>query len=312
MMNESILMTSPVQPVSPSEVAPGIARPQGPDVPWVPMAWFFALIAICYFPMLQGLVSQWSNDDDMGHGFFVPIIAAYIAWQHRDELLAETLQPSMWGVPLLLCGAIQLTLGNLGAELFLQRTALIFTIVGAIWMVCGTRILKILTFPLCLLVFMVPIPAVIYNQITFPLQIFASTVAEVTLNLIGIPTLREGNVLDLASGPLSVVEACSGIRSLLSLTFLSLVYGYFFDQKQWVRPVLLVGVIPIAIIANAARVTITGIISEYDKEMAQGVFHSLEGWVIFMIAFAMLGVLHQVVNWIYRTIVKARTVPALT
>ena len=154
---------------------------------------------------------------------------------------------------------------------------------------------------------MVPIPAVIYNRITFPLQIFASTVAELTLNLIGIPTLREGNVLDLASGPLSVVEACSGIRSLLSLTFLSLVYGYFFDPKSWVRPILLIGVVPIAIIANASRVTITGIISEYDKEMAQGVFHTLEGWVIFMIAFVMLGVLHQFVNWVHRTIVRART-----
>jgi len=261
--------------------------------------------------MLQMLVSQWSNDDDMGHGFFVPLIAAYIAWQHRDELLSTPLQPSYWGIPVLIWGAFQLTIGNLGAELFLQRTSILFTIVGAIWLVCGTRILRILTFPLCLLIFMVPIPAVIYNQITFPLQIFASTVAEVTLNLIGLPALREGNVLELANNKLSVVEACSGIRSLLSLTFLSLVYGYFFDQKAWIRPILLMGVVPIAIIANAARVTITGIISEYDKDLAQGIFHTLEGWVIFMIAFALLGVLHQTVNWLYRTVKKARTEPAI-
>ncbi len=262
--------------------------------------------------MLQALVSQWANDEDMGHGFFVPLIAAYIAWQHRDEVLSLPLQPSMWGIPLLLWGAFQLTIGNLGAELFLQRTAIIFTIVGAVWLVCGTRILRILAFPLALLVFMVPIPTVIYNQITFPLQLFASSVAEVSLNLIGIPALREGNVLELANNKLSVIEACSGIRSLLSLTFLSLVYGYFFDQKGWVRPVLLIGVIPIAIIANAARVTITGIISEYDKELAQGVFHSLEGWVIFMVAFVMLGALHQMVNWIYNMVQRARTEPALT
>ena len=304
-------MTSPVQPVNPSEVvAPGV-RPPSQDVPWVPLAWFLALIAVCYFPMLQALVGQWANDEDMGHGFFVPIIAAYIAWQHRDEVLAEPLRPSMWGIPLLLWGAFQLTIGNLGAELFLQRTAIIFTIVGAVLLVCGNRILRILIFPLSLLVFMVPIPAVIYNQITFPLQLFASSVAEMTLNLIGIPALREGNVLELANNKLSVIEACSGIRSLLSLTFLSLVYGYFFDQKGWMRPVLLIGVIPIAILANAARVTITGVISEYDKELAQGVFHSLEGWVIFMIAFVMLGALHQTVNWFYRTIVRARTEPAL-
>ncbi len=305
-------MTTPVHPVNPSEVvAPGTVRPLGRDVPWVPLAWFFALVAICYFPMLEMLVGQWSNDEDMGHGFFVPIIACYIAWQHRDELLAAPLQPSYWGIPLLLWGAIQLTLGNLGAELFLQRTAMLFTIVGSIWLVCGTLILRILAFPLCLLVFMVPIPAVIYNQITFPLQLFASTVAEVTLNLIGLPALREGNVLELANNKLSVIEACSGIRSLLSLTFLSLVYGYFFDQKAWMRPVLLLGVIPIAIVANAARVTITGVISEYDKELAQGVFHTLEGWVIFMIAFVLLGVLHHSVNWLYHTVQKARSEPAI-
>ena len=222
------------------------------------------------------------------------------------------MQPSYWGIPLLLWGAFQLTIGNLAAELFLQRTALLFTVVGAVWLVCGTRILRILTFPLALLIFMVPIPAVIYNQITFPLQLFASTVAEVTLNLVGIPALREGNVLELANNKLSVIEACSGIRSLLSLTFLSLVYGYFFDQKAWVRPILLIGVIPIAIIANAARVTITGVISEYDKELAQGVFHTLEGWVIFMIAFTLLGVLHQTINWLYRSVQKARTEPDLS
>ncbi len=305
-------MTSPVQPVSSSEApVPGPVRLPSRDVPWTSLAWFFALVAICYFPMLQALVNQWSFDEDMGHGFFVPVIAAYIAWQHRDELLASPLEPNLWGIPVLLWGAFQLTIGNLGAELFLQRTALIFTIVGGIWLVCGTRILRILMFPLCLLIFMVPIPAVIYNRITFPLQLFASTVAEISLNLIGIPALREGNVLELANNKLSVIEACSGIRSLLSLTFLSLVYGYFFDQKSWVRPILLVGVIPIAIIANAARVTITGIISEYDKELAQGVFHSLEGWVIFMIAFVMLGVLHQTVNWVHGSIVRARTEPAL-
>ncbi len=306
-------MTSPVQPVSPSEVAaPGSPRPNGRDVPWVQLAWFFVLVGICYFPMLQALVTQWSNDEDMGHGFFVPVIAAYIAWQFRDQLLAEPLRPSYWGVPVLIWAAFQLTVGNLGAELFLQRTAIILTIVGSILLVCGTRILRMLAFPLSLLVFMVPIPAVIYNQITFPLQLFASSVAEIGLNLIGIPALREGNVLELANNKLSVIEACSGIRSLLSLTFLSLVYGYFFDRKPWMRPVLLLGVIPIAIIANAARVTITGIISEYDKELAQGVYHSLEGWVIFMIAFALLGALHQIVNWFYHSIQRARTEPALT
>ena len=147
---------------------------------------------------------------------------------------------------------------------------------------------------------MIPIPTVIYNQITFPLQLFASRVAEVLLGLINIPVLREGNVLELASQKLSVAEACSGIRSLLSLSFLSLVYAYFFDNKVWMRFALFIGVLPIAILANAGRVTITGILSERDPELARGFFHELEGFVIFAIAFAMLYVLHLAINFIYR------------
>jgi exosortase len=147
---------------------------------------------------------------------------------------------------------------------------------------------------------MVPIPAILYNQVTFPLQLLASQVADTTLSLLGIPVLREGNILELASQRLNVVEACSGIRSLLSLSFLSLVYAYFFDKKVWMRAVLLVATVPIAIVANSARVTLTGLVSEYDPELAQGIFHYASGWVIFMVALVILVAFHQVVNFIYR------------
>jgi exosortase len=143
---------------------------------------------------------------------------------------------------------------------------------------------------------MIPIPAVIYNQITFPLQLFASQVAEHSLGMVGIPVLRDGNIFELASQKLSVVEACSGIRSLLSLTFLSLVYSYFFDKKVWMRWFMLSATIPIAILANSGRVTITDVLSEINPELARGFFHSLEGWIIFLIALVMLGGLHLLMN----------------
>jgi exosortase len=146
---------------------------------------------------------------------------------------------------------------------------------------------------------MIPLPAIIYNQVTFPLQLLASQIAEQVLTWVGIPVLRDGNILELPSQRLSVVEACSGIRSLLSLSFLSLVYGFFFDNKSWMRWVLLVLTVPIAISANAFRVTITGILSEVDPELAAGIFHSLEGWVIFMIALVLLFVSHRLVNLVY-------------
>jgi len=260
------------------------------------LGWFTALILIGYGPVLQRLVRQWMDDPDMGHGFFVPLVAGYIAWQKRGEWLSAPASGNWVGMALVAWGSIQLLVATLGAELFLARTALLFTIAGAILLAGGTRIFRALLFPLFLLVFMVPIPAIIYTQITFPLQLLASRAAELALTLIGIPVVREGNILELPNQRLSVVEACSGIRSLLSLTFLSLVYAYFFDRKVWMRWVLLIASVPIAILANAFRVTTTGILSEYRREWADGFFHAAEGWVIFMLALVMLVGVHLFVS----------------
>jgi exosortase len=275
------------------------ATPPPARIPWAGMACVFALLVVCYFPVLRHLIWQWSNDADMGHGFFVPVIAGYIAWQRRDQILAVKPKPNYWGLLLIAWGAFQLIVGRLGVELFLQRTAFLISFVGAILTICGTEMLRALAFPLFLLLFMIPIPTIIYTRITFPLQIFASRVAELVLGLVGIPVLRDGNILELASQRLSVVEACSGIRSLLSLTFLALVYSYFFDPKKWMRAALFVATIPIAILANAGRVTITGVLSEWRTDLAEGFFHSVEGWIIFLVAMVFMIITHRVINIIY-------------
>lgn len=282
------------QPVPAQNVA-AVARP----MPWGTIGWFSLLLIGAYFPILAKLVNQWATDDDVSHGFFVPLVAGYIAWQRRDELLNLEWKPAWWGVGLLVWSGIQAFLGMLGAELFLQRTAFLEALVGLLLILGGTAAIRALLFPLLLLPFMIPIPTVIYNQITFPLQLFASQVAEQVLLLVNIPVLRDGNILELASQKLSVAEACSGIRSLLMLTFLSLVYAYFFDTKQWMRWALFFCTIPIAIIANAGRVTITGMLSEIDPELATGIFHETEGFVIFGIAFAFLAFTHWAINWIW-------------
>jgi exosortase len=270
-----------------------------PPIKWSAIAWFAVLLVTAFFPILKKLVDQWATDDDVSHGFFVPLVAGYIVWQRREQLAQIPAKPSWWGAVLLVWSGLQAYLGIMGAELFLQRTAFIEAIVGLLLLMGGWGLVRGLLFPLMLLPFMIPIPTVIYNQITFPLQLFASRVAENALDLLGIPVLRDGNILELASQKLSVAEACSGIRSLLTLTFLSLVYAYVFDKKLWMRWALLLCTIPIAIIANAGRVTITGILSEIDKELANGIFHTMEGWVIFAIAFAMLATTHWLINWVY-------------
>jgi exosortase len=265
------------------------------QLPWGKIAWFGLLMAACYAPVLKALVMQWVSDPDMGHGFFVPVIAGYIVWQQRSELLAIKPQPNWWGLAVVVIGGVQLMVGTLGVELFLARTSFVIVLIGVVWLLGGDLILKKLAFPLFLLFFMVPIDAVIYNQITFPLQLLASRLADDALTLMAVPVLREGNILELPNQRLSVVEACSGIRSLLSLTFLSLVYGYFFEQKTWIRVVLFLSTVPIAIVANSSRVTITGVLTQVKPDAAEGFFHEAEGWVIFMVALGILILFHQLI-----------------
>ena len=286
--SESRADTNP-EPKAVLTVDPRPAR----TLPWN-LLWFGALLLLGYAPVLFSLVKNWNADADMGHAFFVPIIAAFIAWQKRAELAATPAQPSWWGLPIVLYGGLQLCIATLGAELFTARTAFLISLVGIILLLGGPRFLRILAFPLFLLLFMIPIPAIIYNRITFPLQLIASQAAENALSLLQIPVLREGNVLELPDQTLSVVEACSGIRSLLSLSFLSLVFGYFFETRNWIRIVLFFSTIPIAIVANGARVTLTGILAETKPELAEGFFHAMSGWIIFMVALCILAIWHQV------------------
>lgn len=288
-------MASATEPLPQPVSVPAVSA-----VPWVPIAWFGLLLVIANFPILKHLVEQWASDEDVGHGFFVPVVAGFIAWQRRDEILSLELKPSWWGAAVMLWGVTQGYLGTLMAELFLQRTSVLISLVGLLLLIGGTRLIRVLLFPLLLLPFMIPIPAVIYSQLTFPLQLFASQVAESTLTLLNIPVFRDGNILHLASQDLSVAEACSGIRSLLSLTFLSLVYAYFFDRKVWMRWALLLGSIPLCILANSARVTLTGVLSEVDTKLAQGFFHEAEGWIIFIADLVLLVGLHWAINRIYK------------
>ena len=289
-----------------STAVAGVNTKQRVPGPLITAGWIAALIVFCYFPVIVRLVKQWANDDDMGHGFFVPIIAGWIAWQKLSEAESVPAIPDMRALFLLAWAAVQLYIGTLGAELFLARSALVLTIIGAVWLLGGVRYLKVFAFPLFLLFFMLPIPTIIYTRLTFPLQIFASEVAETCLNLLGIAVGREGNVLELVSMKLNVVDACSGIRSLLSLTFLSLVYGYFFEANQKIRVILFFSTIPIAILANAGRVTITGILAQIKPEWAEGTVHEAEGWVIFMIALLIMVVVHQLLTRIWARVQKGR------
>lgn len=264
---------------------------------WQPIAWFGALLLVCYAPILYRMGVQWATDENMGHGFFVPLFAGYVAWQRRDELAATPARPNGWGLVLVIWAALQATLGTLGAELFTARVSFVIAVFGVVLYLGGTRYIKILLFPLTLLFFMIPIPAIIYAALTLRLQGLASQLGEIMIGWMGIPVLRAGNTLQLPSQTLDIAEACSGIRSLLSLGFLSLVYAYFTDKRVWMRWALLIATIPIAIGANGIRVAVTGLLSEINTQLAQGAYHEAEGYLVFVVALIALLATHRLLSF---------------
>lgn len=283
-------------------IAPNPAEPPEPVIPWASIAWFAVLFCLLFGAVWWTLIDDWYNDDSMSHGFFVVPIAAYVAWEDRRKIFGQPINPSWWGMLPVVLGFVLMIVGILGADFFIPRVGLMTTLIGIIWTMGGTRTLRRVWFPLFILLFMIRVPLFIYSQMTFPLQILASSLAEKSLSLFSVPVYRDGNILELPSGPLNVVEACSGIRSLMTLSLLALVYGYFLDQKKWMKWVLLLLGIPIAIVANASRITITGLLSEYRKEWAEGFYHTLEGYVIFMVTALGLFAAHHVVNILYSKI----------
>jgi exosortase len=249
--------------------------------------------------------TQWATDENMGHGFFVPILAGYIAWHRRAELMAEPRKPNFFGLVVVILGGLLSFVATLGAELFSARLSFVVALFGTILYLGGTRWIKILLFPLVLLLFMIPIPAIIYSALTMKLQNLASELGEMLITLMGIPVLRQGNTLRIPSQVLDIAEACSGIRSLMTLLFLALVISYFMDKKVWMRWALLLATVPIAICANGVRVAVTAQLSEIDLRLASGVYHEIEGYIVYVVALlALLGV-HRLINVMARKMGKA-------
>lgn len=250
-----------------------------------------------YGPTLAHLVAQWWKDPNFSHGFFVPLFSAFVMWQERSRLTAVSIRPSWWGLFFLALGLCVLVVGQMGAELFLSRLSLLIVLAALIVLFLGWSFLRAVLFPWAFLLLMIPIPAILFNQITFPLQLLASKVASTTLPWMGVPVLREGNVIILPAMALEVAEACSGIRSLMSLLTLAIIYGYLMERRVSVRVLLALASIPIAVAANSFRIVGTGLLVQYwDPEKAQGFFHEFSGWLIFVVSLILLYLLRQIVH----------------
>ena len=252
-------------------------------------------LAACYAPTLRGMLEQWSNDEDMSHGFLVPVIIVWIVWRERARWRTLPTEPNWWGFALLASAAGLQFAGVLGVGLFASSVALLVSIAGAVLGLGGFAWLRALAFPLVLAIFMLPKLAVVYNQVTLPLQLLASRIAAGILTVAGLGVIREGNILDVGGHRVAVVEACNGIRYLLSLGFIAVVFAYLFDSKPWMRLALLAAAVPLAIFANAARVAAAG----WLPSLEAGVPHAVSGGFIFVLCLVTLMLLRQLFNKVY-------------
>ncbi len=266
-------------------------------LPYWQMAVLAGVSLWLYAPTLSRLVGQWWQDPNFSHGFFVPAFSAFVIWQERARLASLATRPSWWGMGGLALALCVLIIGQMGAELFLARFSLVLLLASLIVLFLGWNYLRALFFPVAFLLLMIPIPTILFNQITFPLQLLASKVAAAVLPLLGVPILREGNVIILPAMTLEVAEACSGIRSLMSLVTLAIIYGYLMEKRIALRVLLALASVPIAVAANSVRIIGTGLLVQYwDTDKAEGYFHASWGWIIFVVSLVMLYALHSLMR----------------
>ncbi len=283
---------------------------------WQPLA-IAAALAFTYATVLAKLGHAWWDDPNYSHGLLIPFVIGFILWVERKRLMSEPARPSfLWGGASVILALLALWAGTAGAELYMQRMSLVLMLAGIVVYFWGFRLLRFMSVPLALLVLAVPIPAIVFNKIAFPLQLFASRCAVWAMQGFDIPVLRQGNVIEFLplgareTKKLEVVEACSGIRSLMTLVTLAAVYAYFTYPKDdttdrgggasgligmlkqfgfWRSGILVVSAVPIAIITNALRVSGTGVLARYyGTQVADGFFHTFSGWVIYIAASLLL------------------------
>ena len=248
-----------------------------------------ALVLALYWKVLPPLVTQWWDDPNYSHGFLVPLFSLYLIWRGRAVLAALPRNGTLLGLVVVALGIGLLYLGDLGADNFLMRSSLVVVVGGLVLFHLGLPIFRAVLFSLAFLIFMVPLPGVIFYAITFPLQQLAAQQAAWTLDALGVPVLLDGNIIHRAQLSLGVTEACSGIRSLISLAAGAVAWAYLFIPRGWAMMVFVAATLPITIVANAARVVLTGLIGQYvSVEYASGFFHEFAGLVIYVAAFACL------------------------
>lgn len=254
-------------------------------------------IAVVYAGTIAGLAREWMSSPDASYGVVLVAVALAIMWRRRADLAraAATPSPGVAGLALFVAGLLLYLVGQLGADVFITRVSLVVVIAGAWWFVAGARSARVIAAPLIFLLMAVPLPTLVVNAVTLPLQLTASRIAEQMLATVGVPVFRDGNVLELPSASLEVAEACSGLRSAISLAAMSVLLAW--GQPSWPRrAVLILFALPIAIVMNGLRITATAVACEtWGAEAATGAWHTFTGWLTFVASLVVLVTLQRMI-----------------
>lgn len=247
------------------------------------------ILLLVYLPVLYDLVVDWATDANYSHGFLVPVISGYLLWRKRKELADLRVMPSTGGLVIVIAGLLLFILGNAASEYFTVRFSLVVILFGLILYYYGAEIIRKSWFEIVFLCFMIPIPYVLYFSATFPMQLLASKVTVGLLNLIGMPVVRQGNMIHLANESLEVAEACSGLRSLISLLALGAIYAYLTQKRLAGKVILFAATVPIAVVGNIVRVFITAVlVYTVEVKVTAEPTHTLMGASVFIVAFILL------------------------
>lgn len=255
---------------------------------WTKIGLITVLAIILYAGTAADLATEWWTQPEASYGMLIPPVAAFIAYTRRGITLSAPAETDAQGLWLTAFACLLLTAGGLAAEFFITRLSMVLLLAGLTWTFWGWPRFRTLAFPYLLLVTMIPIPSIIYNQIAAPLQLFASTVATSLAQAAGISIFRDGNIIHLANTSLGVAEACSGLHSLSAMVVAALLLGYIEEASYLGRFLIVLFSVPLAIAVNVVRITGTAILADYKLEYAMGFYHSFSGWLVFILGFGSL------------------------
>ena len=248
-----------------------------------------ATIFLCYGQIFFETAKRWTVDPNYSHGFLIPLLSGYLLWRKKDVFNLSAINPELKGLPLLMLGLFLMVLGKVGTIYFVMLFSFLIVLMGLSLFLLGTNITKSALFPISYLIFMIPLPSVFYNDLTFRLKLLASIISTKLLALIGIPVFREGNIIHLNGTSLQVIDACSGLRSLISLLALAVLFAYFIQTSTWKRLSLVLLTIPITIFSNSCRLAVTAILVDHiGPHATEGFPHIFTGIIMFFIAIVLL------------------------